>query len=33
MISVSNDFNALASGPVRPLDYEAAVSFTKARNQ
>lgn len=32
MITVSNAFNSLASGPVRPLDYELAISFTKALN-
>lgn len=33
MITTSNQFNTLASGPVRPLDYEVSVSFTKALNQ
>lgn len=32
MITVPDEFNALASGPVRPLNYQLAVSFTKARN-
>lgn len=33
MISVSDEFNQLAAGPVRPLDWRTKVSFTKARNQ
>lgn len=32
MIEAIDSFNQLASGPVRPLDWRVAISFTKARN-
>lgn len=33
MNSVAERFHQLASGPVRPLDWDLAVSWTKARNE